>query len=120
MLVKKMGGGLRITLNDQPPENGCRPSVDVLFRSVAAANAGNTLSLILTGMGCDGTKGIAALKRAGAYVLVQDEASSVVWGMPGSAINSGNVDEVHPLMEIPEAVAKILEGKKHLDLRIPV
>ncbi|OGV45285.1 MAG: hypothetical protein A2017_08765 [Lentisphaerae bacterium GWF2_44_16] len=113
MTVKRLlsNGEIRIAINDQPPENGCKPSVDVLFRSAANCCNGNLLAIILTGMGNDGTKGLAPLKRAGAHVIVQDEESSVVWGMPGSAAATGNVDDILPLMEIPGAAAKIIYGK---------
>lgn len=106
MLLRKAGNDVLTVLNEQPPENGCRPSVNVLFRSAAPLYEKKVIAMILTGMGDDGVKGIAALKRAGAYVIAQDEKTSVVWGMPGSAIASGNVDLVLPLEEIPKTVAK--------------
>lgn len=107
MLAEKSGASNHIAINSQPPEKGCRPSVDVLFRSATNAYGGNVVAIILTGMGSDGTRGIRALKRSGAYVIAQDEQSSVVWGMPGSAVDSGNVDEILPLDRIPEAVGNI-------------
>lgn len=107
-LVLRGSSGAPVTgLNEQPPENGCRPSADVLFRSAAAVLRGDTLGIILTGMGRDGTVGLGALHRAGGYVIAQDEASSVVWGMPGSAVEAGVVDEVQPLNRIARAVAAI-------------
>lgn len=109
MVVRKEGsGGVVIGLNDLPPENGCRPSVDVLFRAAAALYGGRALALILTGMGHDGVKGLGTLKRAGAYVIGQDEASSVVWGMPGSAVAAGVVDQVLPLEKIAGAVGTVV------------
>ncbi|MBF0496594.1 MAG: chemotaxis response regulator protein-glutamate methylesterase [Deltaproteobacteria bacterium] len=112
MLVRKNTlGQFMTTINDQPPENGCRPSVDVLFRSAATAYGGDVVAIILTGMGNDGTKSLSQLKRAGAYVIAQDEATSVVWGMPGSAVASGQVDDVLPLDKIPAAVGR-LTGKR--------
>ncbi|HEX4792925.1 MAG TPA: chemotaxis response regulator protein-glutamate methylesterase [Humisphaera sp.] len=98
-----------VALNEQPPENGCRPSADVLFRSAAAVFGGEVIALILTGMGRDGTAGLGAIRRAGGHVVAQDEASSVVWGMPGSAVEAGVVDEVHTLRDIPAAVATVLK-----------
>lgn len=89
-----------IGVNDNPPENGCRPSADVLFRSVAAMFGAGTLALILTGMGCDGTAGLRAIHRAGGYVIAQDEESSVVWGMPGSAVQAGLAHAVCALSQI--------------------
>lgn len=91
---------LRIHLTDGPAENGCKPSVDVLFRSIPNAFGPKTLAVILTGMGNDGTDGAHALKHIGAHVLVQDEASSVVWGMPGSVVRAGVADEIIPLEKI--------------------
>ncbi len=106
MTVAKNTSGRPVTrLNDQPPENHCRPAVDVLFRSAAEVYGGDVLAIILTGMGSDGTKGLAPLKRKGACVIAQDQASSVVWGMPGSAVKAGLVDQVVPLSEIPSRLA---------------
>ena len=108
MVLRRQGDRVSIALNDQPPENGCRPSVDVLFRSVADAYPGSVIAVILTGMGTDGAKGIGPLKRSGAYVIAQDEATSVVWGMPGAAVATGQVDEVLPLEAIGPTVATLL------------
>ena len=88
---------LLLRLGDGPLEHGCRPSVDVLFRSAAELLGARTIAVVLTGMGTDGTLGAGELKRAGAKVVVQDEASSVVWGMPGSVVRAGWADEVLPL-----------------------
>jgi len=93
-------------VNENPPENALRPNVDVMFRSAAQVWAGNVVAVILTGMGADGTKGLAPLKGAGASVIVQDEATSVVWGMPGAAVAAGLADQVLPLEAIADAVAK--------------
>jgi len=97
-----------IAINEQPPENGCRPSADVLFRSAAAVFGGEVVAVILTGMGRDGAAGLGAIRRAGGHVIAQDQASSVVWGMPGSAVEAGVVDEVQPLDRIPAAVASVV------------
>jgi two-component system chemotaxis response regulator CheB len=105
LLLRAVLGGRVITaLNDRPPENGCRPSADVLFRSASVAYGEGAVAVVLTGMGADGSAGLGALKRAGAYVIAQDEASSVVWGMPGSAVASGHVDVVLPLDQIAAAI----------------
>lgn len=109
MTVKRDSGDVIIELNDGLPENGCKPSVDVLFRSASDVYGSRSLALILTGMGSDGNKGLGVLKSNGVYVIAQDEASSVVWGMPGNAVASGNVDEILPLMEIPDALYRILK-----------
>lgn len=96
---------LLLRLTDQPPENGCRPAADVLFRSAAAVLGPDAIGVILTGMGRDGTAGLSALRRAGGYIVAQDEATSAVWGMPRSAVEAGVVDQVQPLERIAQAVA---------------
>lgn len=98
-------------LTEDPPENGCRPSVDVLFRSAVGVFGGNIIAIVLTGMGSDGTKGLEPLKKAGAYVVAQDEATSVVWGMPGSVANAGLADAILPLDAIPDAVFNAMQNK---------
>ncbi len=85
--------------------------MDVLFRSVAATYPEAVVAIILTGMGCDGAKGLGALKRNCAYVIAQDEASSVVWGMPGAAAATNQVDEVLPLDRIGPTVASLLGSR---------
>lgn len=97
-------GQIMATLTTQPPEDGCCPSVNVLFRSAAKVFGGDVIALILTGMGADGTKGLGPLKRAGAFVIAQDEETSVVWGMPGNAVASGLVDKIVPLEKIPSCI----------------
>lgn len=111
MLIRRRGENIVIIVNRQPPEKGCRPSADILFRSAAAVYENHTLAIILTGMGTDGTKGAGALKRAGAYIIAQDEESSVVWGMPGSAQAAGAVDEMLPLGKIPDTVISLVNEK---------
>jgi two-component system chemotaxis response regulator CheB len=95
---------LVLRTNDDSPENGCKPSVDVMFRSAARVTKSNTMALLLTGMGLDGVKGMERLKNAGAYTLAQDKASSVVWGMPGAAVQAGVVDEVLSLDKLIERI----------------
>ncbi len=103
MVIRKAGSSFKIGLNDAPPENSCRPSVDVLFRSIAGQfPSGRTLSIILTGMGSDGFKGTRSLKRKGTYCIAQNEASCVVYGMPKCVVDQGLADEVLPL----DAIAK--------------
>lgn len=87
-------------LNQRPPENFCRPAVDVLFRSVARTYGSSVLSVVLTGMGSDGKLGCGDIAAAGGEVLVQDRATSVVWGMPGAVAEAGLADAVLPLNEI--------------------
>jgi two-component system chemotaxis response regulator CheB len=108
MLLRATADGqAQLVLNQQPPECGCRPSANVLFRSAATVYGGDLIAVVLTGMGCDGAEGIVAVKRAGGHVIVQDEASSVVWGMPSSAIATGQVDEVLPLDQIARRIATL-------------
>jgi two-component system, chemotaxis family, protein-glutamate methylesterase/glutaminase len=90
----------KLALNDGPPENSCRPSVDVLFRSVAAVYGRALLGVMLTGMGQDGVEGSRNMRQAGGPVIVQDEATSVVWGMPGLVWKAGLAEGMFPLDEI--------------------
>ena len=108
MVLKKVGQETRIMINDLAPEKGCRPSVDKLFRSGAEIFRQHVIGVILTGMGTDGTDGGIKLKHFGAPILAQDESSSVVWGMPGSAYSAGIVDNTLPLQEIPNAIIKMI------------
>jgi len=102
--------GVRLTLRDDPPEDGCKPSVNVLFRSAAEVLQGRVVAAVLTGMGSDGAKGVQALKKAGAPIFAQDKASSVVWGMPGSAVATGCVDKVLSPRELPAAILAAITG----------
>ncbi|MDH4121517.1 MAG: chemotaxis response regulator protein-glutamate methylesterase [Deltaproteobacteria bacterium] len=97
-----------IELIQTPPENGCRPAVDVMFRSLAPIYGGSLLAMVLTGMGTDGTKGLQELKKTGTFSIAQDEPSSVVWGMPGSVVQAGLADVVLPLMDIPDFLKQML------------
>lgn len=108
MKVAPVGNGASIHLDQSPPLNSCRPAVDALFASLAETYGGAILSMILTGMGQDGLRSVEVLKRKGATVLAQDEASSVVWGMPGAVVNAGLADRVLPLDEmIPEVLRRV-------------
>lgn len=104
LVLNTVGGQVVTGLSDSPPENGCRPAADVLFRSASVAYSGQVLAVVLTGMGSDGAKGAAVLKRAGGHVVVQDEATSVVWGMPGSTVTAGAAHEVLPIDAIAPAL----------------
>lgn len=106
MEVRRDATGVTLFLHDAPPENSCRPAVDVLFRSVAAAYGDGTLALILTGMGQDGLRGCQLIRERGGRVLAQDEASSVVWGMPGYVAQSGLADKILPLTALGSEVAR--------------
>ena len=112
MVVKRAGAQRRLDLNQDPPQNSCRPAVDVLFRSVAAAYGPNVLGIVMTGMGADGVLGSQAIREAGGEVIVQDEASSVVWGMPGLVHAAGHDDGVYPLSQLAhEITRRVVESR---------
>jgi len=100
LLVKRDGARYVCSLNDGPRVNRHRPSVDVMFRSVAQNVGSNAIGVMLTGMGADGAEGMKEMLDAGAYTVVQDEATSVVWGMPGSAYKLGAAKDVKALGKI--------------------
>ncbi len=103
---------MRIQTNQEPPENSCRPAVDVLFRSVAETYGAGALGVVMTGMGQDGLRGSERIREAGGQVFVQDEATSVVWGMPGFVANAGLADKVLPLHQLgSEIVRKVRAGQ---------
>jgi two-component system chemotaxis response regulator CheB len=106
MLLKGRGGP--ITLTQTPPENFCRPAVDPMFRSVAAAYGAATLAVVLTGMGSDGREGSRAIAAANGTVLVQDEATSVVWGMPAAVAHAGMASAVLPLRAVAPEMRKLM------------
>lgn len=95
--VVRDGGQVRLRTNQEPPEHGCRPAVDPLFRSVAKTFGANSLAIVLTGMGQDGLRGAEAVRAVKGQVFAQDQASSVVWGMPGFVARAGLADRVLPL-----------------------
>lgn len=107
MVVEKKGTQMCVGINQDPPENSCRPAVDVLFRSAAKAYGDRVLAVVLTGMGQDGMLGCEAIKRAGGKVIVQDQATSVVWGMPGAVANAGIADQVLPLEKIADEITML-------------
>ena len=108
MVVKRGDGGDKISLNQDAPENFCRPAVDPMLRSMAEIYGAGLLTIILTGMGSDGKKGSTKVVEAGGSVIAQDEATSVVWGMPGAVATSGLCTEVLPLKEIGPRVRKLV------------
>lgn len=99
--------GGRLWLNQSAARNSCRPSVDVLFESVAREVGGGTIGCILTGMGRDGASGLLAIRRAGGTTMAQDEATSVVYGMPREAMTNGGAEKALPLSEIAPALVKL-------------
>jgi two-component system, chemotaxis family, protein-glutamate methylesterase/glutaminase len=110
MTLVRSGARYTVNLNQDPPVNRHRPSVDVMFASVAQYAGANAVGVILTGMGNDGAKQMLTMKRAGAFTIAQDEASCVVFGMPKEAIKAGGVDKVLPLHEIAGAVLAHVSG----------
>ncbi len=112
MILRKSYEGAKrkyeLRIVDTPPVNSCRPAADVLFRSVSRAVNGNVLAVVMTGMGNDGTEGVAVLKQKSAYCIIQDEASSVVWGMPQEVHARGLADEVLPLDQIAKRIIEIV------------
>ncbi|WP_139063947.1 protein-glutamate methylesterase/protein-glutamine glutaminase [Thiorhodospira sibirica] len=110
LLLARDGARYICRLNDGEPVNRHRPSVDVLFRSVAQAAGINACAAILTGMGNDGAQGLKELHDLGVYTVAQDEASSVVWGMPGEAVKLGAVNEVLPLQRVATALLKAVKA----------
>ena len=102
MRVIRDGARWRCRIDDGPAVNRHKPAVDVLFRSVAQSAGGNAVGAILTGMGDDGARGLLEMSQAGAPTLVQDEATSVVWGMPGAAMRLGAAKETVPLERIAQ------------------
>ena len=104
LVLQDLGQGPHVCVVDGPLVSRHRPSVDMLFESVAATIGPLAIGIVLTGMGDDGARGMELLKRSGAYTLAQDEASSVVFGMPKAAIDKGAVDKVAPIDRIGEAV----------------
>jgi len=99
-----------IRITDDPPENSCKPSVDYLFRSIAQHYVGRSAGVIMTGMGSDGFSGLGLMKRSGATIIAQDEASCTVYGMPKKPINSGIVDIIAPLDHIASEICTAVKG----------
>ncbi len=108
MALTRSGARYQVVLNQDPPVNRHRPSVDVLFDSVAATAGKNALGIILTGMGNDGAAGMLKMNKAGAFTIAEDESSCVVFGMPKKAIEAGGGDEIVPLNQVATAMFKQL------------
>lgn len=108
MLVQRNGAKYHVRLKDGPPVHHQRPSVDVLFHSVARNVGRNAVGVILTGMGADGAKGLLAMRESGAYTLAEHEQSCIVYGMPREAIKLGGVDDIVPLPHMAAAIIKAL------------
>jgi two-component system, chemotaxis family, protein-glutamate methylesterase/glutaminase len=104
---RELGHDLRVRLQQEEPENFCRPSVDVLFRTAALATSGRLLGVTLTGMGSDVLAGCRAVRAAGGAVLVQDAATSVIWGMPGAVANAGLANKILPLDALASEMVRV-------------
>lgn len=107
MEIKRLLGRFLISLNENPPENSCRPAVDVLFRSVAKVYGAHSAAVVLTGMGQDGLLGCQSIREVGGSILVQDRQSSAVWGMPGAIVDAG----LNPIVMSPGQIAKELMSR---------
>jgi two-component system chemotaxis response regulator CheB len=104
MTIERDGLDVVMNIHQRSPENSCRPSVDVLFRSIAHTFGPHALAVVMTGMGRDGVAGCQEIHAAGGHTIVQDEPSSVVWGMPGLVVKAGLADQVVPLRRLAEAI----------------
>lgn len=112
--LERQGNGYVLRLDRSEPVNRHRPSVDVLFFSAAEVLGPAAVAVLLTGMGRDGAQGLLALKEAGAHTIAQDEASAVIWGMPGEAVRLGAACEVLPLTEIAPAIVRAVSARQPL------
>jgi two-component system, chemotaxis family, protein-glutamate methylesterase/glutaminase len=115
MQLGRVGTAIQVSLDQGAPENSCRPAVDVLFRSAAKLFGGNILSVVLTGMGQDGMRGCETIRHAGGHVLVQDQETSVVWGMPGAVTRAGLADTTLPLNRIADEINRVAsQGRSNI------
>jgi two-component system, chemotaxis family, protein-glutamate methylesterase/glutaminase len=119
MTVKRRGLEVQLELNRDAAENFCRPSVDVLFRSVASAFGARVLAVVMTGMGSDGVLGAQRIREAGGEVIIQDEATSVVWGMPGLVRAAGLADAVYPLEQLAGEITRRVLDSQRAQTNIP-
>ncbi len=108
MRVRRVDGDVRIALDQRDLVHGTRPAADALFPTVAEAYGKRCVGVVLTGMGRDGAAGLASIRAAGGRTLVQDEASSVVYGMPGRAVEVGAAEQIVPLEQVPGAIVDCL------------
>ena len=111
MRIARSPAGRIVTLDKTPPVNFCRPAADPLFESAAAAFGNRVLGVVLTGMGHDGRDGAGHIVKAGGRVLVQDEASSVVWGMPGAVAQAGLAEAIKPLSDLGSTALRMMNGE---------
>jgi two-component system chemotaxis response regulator CheB len=114
LALKREAAGVRVLLHQGPLENSCRPAVDVLFRSAAEVYGPGVLGVVLTGMGQDGLRGSQAIVEAGGQIIAQDEASSVVWGMPGAVAKAGLAGQILPLNQIGREVNRAVARHRNV------
>ena len=112
MTVARAGLSARLQLNQEPTENSCRPSVDVLFRSLASGFGARVLAVVMTGMGSDGVAGAHLIRKAGGEVIIQDESSSIIWGMPGLVYAAGQADAVYPLEQLAGEITRRVQQRR--------
>lgn len=112
LVLIRRGSKICTQVNQEPQENACRPAVDPLFRSVADIYGPHSLAVVLTGMGRDGLRGCEAIRAAGGQILVQDEATSIVWGMPGFIARAGLADRVLPLPMLAGEIVRRIRGNR--------
>jgi len=110
LLVQKNGASYSVILKDGPPVHFQKPSVDVMFQSVARNAGKNAVGVILTGMGADGATGLLAMHENGAPTIAQDEQTCVVYGMPGAAVKIGAADEILPLQKITSGIMTLVSN----------
>jgi two-component system chemotaxis response regulator CheB len=115
LLLKREGRAVRLALDQGPQINGCRPAVDILFRSAADVYGPGVLAVVLTGMGQDGLRGCESVREGGGQIIVQDEASSVVWSMPGAVAQAGMADQVLPLEQLGHEIIRRVRGASGRD-----
>lgn len=114
LIARRADDGVVLDLTEEAPENSCRPSVDVMLRSVVDVYGEHVLAVILTGMGQDGLRGCELVRRAGGIVLAQDKPTSVVWGMPGAVTEAGVAHAVAPISDIAPMIERIVTANKVL------
>lgn len=114
LVIEKAAGNTLAKPTHDALENSCRPAVDVMFRSVATHYAGGALAVVMTGMGNDGCKGAELIRDRGGAVIVQDQASSVVWGMPGAVARAGIAQAIVPLDELAPEIMRRVKGRQHV------
>ena len=119
-MIVKGGIRARLELNQDAPENSCRPAVDVLFRSVAEVFGASVLGVVMTGMGSDGVIGAQRIRERGGEVIIQDEASSIVWGMPGLVYAAGQADAVYPLDQLGQEITRrVMQSRATANHNLP-